>query len=115
MVNGIMGIFGFSPAAGGGFTMGGAAAFGGDVQGGQGVVVGERGPEIFYPTTNGTIAPNNSMSGGDVIIHQEINVSTGVVQTVRNEIQTLMPQIAEASKAAVMDARRRGGSFAAAF
>lgn len=115
MVNGIMGIFGFSPAAGGGFTMGGAAAFGGDVQGGQGVVVGERGPEIFYPATNGTIAPNNSMSGGDVIIHQEINVSTGVVQTVRNEIQTLMPQIAEASKAAVMDARRRGGSFAAAF
>ena len=54
-------------------------------------------------------------SGGEVVVNQTINVSTGVQQTVRNEIQTLLPQIAEASKAAVLDARRRGGSFANAF
>ena len=54
-------------------------------------------------------------SGGEVVVNQTINVTTGVQQTVRNEIQTLLPQIAEASKAAVLDARRRGGSFANAF
>ena len=54
-------------------------------------------------------------SGGGVTINQTIQVSTGVQQTVRNEIQSLMPQIASASKNAVLDARRRGGSFAAAF
>ena len=54
-------------------------------------------------------------SGGEVVVNQTINVTTGVQQTVRTEIQTLLPQIAEASKAAVLDARRRGGSFANAF
>jgi len=54
-------------------------------------------------------------SGGEVVINQNINVTTGVQQTVRNEIQTMLPQIAEVSKAAVLDARRRGGSFANAF
>ena len=54
-------------------------------------------------------------SGGEVVVNQTINVTTGVQQTVRNEIQTLLPQIAEASKSAVLDARRRGGSFANAF
>lgn len=54
-------------------------------------------------------------SGGEIVVNQTINVSTGVQQTVRNEIQTLLPQIAEASKSAVLDARRRGGSFANAF
>jgi hypothetical protein len=37
-----------------------------------------------------------------------------VQQTVRAEILTLMPQIANAAKAAVADAKLRGGSYAAA-
>jgi hypothetical protein len=64
--------------------------------------------------------PNESVvdhtkGGAGVVVNQTINVTTGVQQTVRNEIQSLLPQIAEASKAAVMDARKRGGSFANAF
>ena len=50
-----------------------------------------------------------------VNLTQNINVTTGVQQTVRAEVLGLMPQIAEASKAAVLDARRRGGSFAGSF
>ena len=46
---------------------------------------------------------------------QNINVSTGVQATVRAEIQSLMPQIATATKSAVLEARRRGGTFATAF
>jgi hypothetical protein len=38
-----------------------------------------------------------------------------VQQTVRNEIKQLMPQIAESAKSAVVDAKRRGGSYGRAF
>jgi len=90
-------------------------ANGGPVSGNQPYIVGERGPEMFIPNRSGTVIPNKNLGGGGVVVQQTINVTTGVQQTVRNEIQTLLPQIAEASKAAVLDARRRGGSFANAF
>jgi uncharacterized phage protein gp47/JayE len=77
-------------------------------------MVGERGPEMIVPQRNGNVVPNNQLGGG-VTVNQTINVSTGVQQTVRAEIKTLMPQIAEASKAAVADAVRRGGSYGRAF
>jgi hypothetical protein len=50
-------------------------------------------------------------SAEGVTVVQNINISTGVQQTVRNEIRTLMPQIANSAKAAVSDAKRRGGSY----
>ena len=49
--------------------------------------------------------------GAGVTVQQIINVTTGVQQTVRNEIQSLMPVIAESAKGAVADARQRGGSY----
>ena len=80
-------------------------------------MVGERGPEMFIPSTSGRIVPNNQLGGGggQVIVNQTINVSTGVQQTVRTEIKQLMPQIAESAKNAVVDAKRRGGSYGRAF
>ena len=54
-------------------------------------------------------------SAGGVTVVQNINVSTGVQQTVRTEIKTLMPQIANAAKAAVADAKLRGGSYGRSF
>jgi len=95
---------------------GGGKAIGGPVQANQSYVVGERGPEMFVPSRSGSIVPNNKLGGGGgVIVNQTINVTTGVQQTVRAEVLGLMPQIAEASKAAVLDAKRRGGAFAGAF
>jgi len=91
--------------------MGGFKADGGPVQAGRTYMVGERGPELFTAPTNGNIVPNHELGGGKVTVNQTINVSTGVQQTVRTEIKSLMPQIAEASKAAVVDAKRRGGSY----
>ena len=90
-----------------------AKALGGPVTAGQAYTVGEHGRETFIPSTDGQIVPNGA--GGGVTINQTINVSTGVSQTVRAEIMGLMPQIANASKAAVLDARKRGGSYAGAF
>ena len=86
-------------------------AIGGSVQAGQPYMVGERGAEMFVPNQSGSIIPNNQLGGGGTVINQTINVSTGVQQTVRAEIATLMPQIANATKQAVADARMRGGNY----
>jgi hypothetical protein len=77
-------------------------------------VVGERGAELFVPDgVSGTIVPNGG--GGQVTVNQTINLSTGVSQTVRTEVMNMLPQIQAASQAAIVDAKRRGGSFASAF
>jgi len=77
-------------------------------------VVGERGAELFVPDgVSGTVVPSGA--GGGVTVNQTINLSAGVSQTVRAEVMGMLPQIQEASKAAVLEARRRGGSFASAF
>jgi hypothetical protein len=91
------------------------AATGGPVSAGKPYLIGERGPELMVPGRSGTIVPNNALGGGGAVINQTINIQTGVAQTVRAEILTLMPQINQATKAAVLDARQRGGSFANGF
>jgi len=80
---------------------------GGGVTGNKPVLVGEKGPEIIVPSRNAQVVPNHQMGGGGVTVVQNINISTGVQQTVRSEIRSLMPQIAESAKAAVFDAQRR--------
>jgi len=52
---------------------------------------------------------------GGVTLNQTINLTTGIQQTVRAEVMSLAPQIAAQAKAAVLDAKRRGGGFSAAF
>lgn len=89
-------------------------ARGGPVTGGQPYVVGEKGPELMIPSGNGSIVPNNKLGGGGVTVVQNINVTTGVQQTVRAEIANLLPQISNAAKSAVADARMRGGGFSKA-
>lgn len=95
-------------------------AQGGTLSAGQPAMVGESGRELFVPAVAGRIlsVPQTKEAlgaGGGVTVQQTINVTTGVQQTVRAEIQTLMPQIAAASTQAVLDARKRGGAFAGAF
>jgi len=113
----ISGAFG-APVVGSGVEGGsvvGARAIGGSVQRGRPYMVGERGAELFVPNRNGAIVPNDAMGGGGVVVNQTINLSTGVAQTVRTEVLGMLPQIAEAAKGAVYDARRRGGQFGSAF
>lgn len=106
LVNAAMGVVGsifpaLAPA------LSGELAMGGPVTGGQAYMVGERGPEIIVPSRNASVVPNNQLGGGGVTVVQNINITTGVQQTVRAEIRSLMPQIAESAKAAVFDAQRR--------
>jgi hypothetical protein len=94
-----------------GSLFGGFMANGGSVSSDKAYIVGEKGPELFVPSSNGTIVPNDKMGGNGVTVVQNINVSTGVQQTVRSEIRQMMPQIAESAKAAVLDSKRRGGNY----
>lgn len=101
-----MGGDGFGPPA--------PRALGGPVTGNRPYLVGERGPELMVPAGNGSIIPNNALGGGGVTVVQHINITTGVQQTVRAEIANLLPQISNAAKSAVADARMRGGGFSKA-
>lgn len=98
---------------GGGMGMQGLAR-GGVATGGAPYLVGEKGPEIFVPSTTGRVVPNDQLGGSGVTVVQNINVTTGVQQTVRAEIANLLPQISNAAKSAVADARMRGGGFSKA-
>lgn len=93
-------------------------ASGGTVRSGQGYMVGEHGPEPFIPAQNGRILSvaqsQAAMSGGGggVTVIQNNTFGNGVN---RAEINAMMPKMVEASKAAVLDAKRRGGSYGSAF
>ena len=89
---------------GGGFTGYGARAGGVDGKGGF--------PAILHP--NESVIDHTRGQGGGVTVVQNINVTTGVQQTVRAEIANLLPQISNAAKSAVADARMRGGGFSKA-
>jgi len=102
----LFGGFGGSPSIGGGhdFVLQGMQG-GGHVNKNQPYMVGERGAELFVPQTSGEIVPHGA---GGVTIQNIINVSTGVSQTVRAEVASLMPQISAMTTQAVADARARG-------
>jgi lambda family phage tail tape measure protein len=67
------GIGGFFGSIFSGF--GGGKAVGGDVSPGKTYLVGEKGPELFTPSTAGTIIPNGATGGAPTVI-QNWNIST---------------------------------------
>ena len=97
----------------------GKLAGGGSVNGGNPYLVGERGPELFVPNTSGSIMnkhnTNNALGGGGTVVNQTINVQSGVAQTVRAEMISLLPRFKQDTMNAVVDAKRRGGAFGQAF
>ena len=62
----------------------GARAAGGPVAPGGSYLVGERGPELFTPSSSGNITPNNAMGGGSTIT---VNVNGGDPDAVVRAIQ----------------------------
>jgi hypothetical protein len=57
----------------------GTRASGGPVMGGGTYLVGERGPELFTPSSSGNIAPNHAMGGGG-------NITVNVMSADPNEV-----------------------------
>ena len=64
-------------------------ANGGPVMGGGSYIVGERGPELFTPSSSGNITPNHAMAGGNTIT---VNVNGGDPNQVVAAIQRYVRQ-----------------------
>ena len=114
ILQGIMAAIGLvNPVAGAAFgaIVGIPRANGGPVMAGEAYRVGERGPEQFVPSTNGYILPNDMGPSETVIVNQTINVQTGVAQTVRAEMNSLLPKFKQEAMAGVLDAKQRGGNY----
>ena len=75
-----------------GGLFGGFRAHGGSVQQGKGYMVGERGPEPFFPTTSGRILPNSALQdvgggGGEVVVYiQSGEMFDATVQTISGRV-----------------------------
>lgn len=98
-----------------GGVVGGPTMF--PMSGGRTGLMGEAGPEAIMPlkrTSSGKLGVV-AEGGGAVTVNNNIHVQGDNPAAIRQEIAKLMPTITEATKAAVIDARRRGGQMRAAF
>jgi len=86
-------------------------AKGGPVMGGSPYIVGERGPELFVPGSNGTIIPNNKMGGG-VSIVVSVDASGSNVQGDDQQGRELGRVVAAAVQAEMIKQKRPGGLLA---
>lgn len=87
-------------------------AGGGSTRVGVPTLVGERGPELFVPSAGRIMNAQDTrkaMGGSQgVAIVQNFNLSAGVVPTVRNEVENMMPVIQARTISAVKEGQRRG-------
>lgn len=105
---------------GGGMTGGAGRASGGSIMPGNAYMVGEHGPELVIPRHSGTVVNANQTANakggnGDITVQNNITVTGSDAAMVRAEVAKMIPQITNATKAAVIDARLRGGQMKAAF
>lgn len=71
-------------------VFGGGKAAGGPVMGGTPYIVGEKGPELFVPNGNGSIVPNNRLSGGgNTIINLNVSGAIDPEGTARSIVNVL--------------------------
>jgi len=94
----------------------GFRAEGGPVNAGGAYMVGERGPELFVPSSSGSIVPNGAMGsssgGGSGGVTVNYNIAAGVS---RAELVPILEQERRRLKAEIPDMVRRGGSYRSAF
>lgn len=97
-------------------------ASGGSIMSGKPYIVGEHGPELVIPRHSGTVMNANQTAStlggngsGNVTVQNNITVTGSDAAMVRAEVAKMIPQITNATKAAVIDAKQRGGQMAAAF
>jgi hypothetical protein len=74
---------------------GGQRANGGPVSGGTTYLVGERGPELFRPTSSGAIVPNEALGGGggDMVVNINNNTSAKVRTEERSQGNTKVLEV----------------------
>lgn len=102
---------GVGASAGGSFLgslFGGFRANGGPVMPSRAYVVGERGPELFVPSSAGNIVPNGGVGGGVSISIDARGAQVGVAEQIDRKLAERLPDIQRAAVGAVQDSRARG-------
>jgi len=86
LLTGIFGLFGYAPTFGAGATVTGISkipipgkASGGPVNANSPYMVGEKGPELFVPSTSGNIVPNDQLSAGGPVTNNYITNNINAV------------------------------------
>jgi hypothetical protein len=121
LVGAISGGFGmFTGSSTGSLGLPFGLATGGSMMPNQPYLVGEHGPELVIPRHSGTVVNANQTAGvmsesGGFTQNLSINVSGSDAAMVRTEIAKMIPQITNATKSAMIDAKQRGGQMAQAF
>lgn len=97
-------------------------AKGGPVNAGSPYIVGEEGPELFIPRSEGTIIPNGAMNSKGSLnndgatngssVNVTYNIAAGVT---RSELVPILETERKRLKAEIPDMVRRGGAYRAAF
>ena len=90
-------------------TLDGAKAAGGGVGRGKNYLVGERGPELFSPASNGSIIPNDRLGGGEVKVTVNNFTSARTEVTERTDGNQRVIEIAIRQIKAEMSAEIRDG------
>jgi phage-related minor tail protein len=68
---------------------------------GRAYMVGERGPEMFVPTSAGAVTPNEAMSGGAREVRVSINVNAPAGGDQAQALQRSSRQVASAVRRAL--------------
>lgn len=109
--SGIGALFGGQPSGGGGL-LGGALgsllglpgrATGGPVSPGRGYIVGERGPELFVPTSSGNVQPNLASAGGGRDVRVAIQLAIPRGTSAPTAMQRSSRQVASAVRRALQE------------
>jgi hypothetical protein len=82
---------GFGVDLGFGVGIQGARASGGSVSGGGSYLVGERGPEIFTPSSSGMITPNSAIGGNTITVNVQGADPQAVVRALQDYNRTAGP------------------------
>ena len=85
-----------------------ARAAGGPVTGGQTYVVGEKGPELFTPTSSGHITPNHEL-GGSTNIVVNVDASGSDIEGDQEGGRQLGEMLAAAIQSELIKQQRPGG------
>ncbi|MDT8372129.1 MAG: phage tail tape measure protein, partial [Gammaproteobacteria bacterium] len=86
----------------------GARADGGPVSSGKTYLVGERGPELFTPSSSGQIIPNGAM-GGSVSVVVNVDASGSSVEGSEEQSNQLGRLIGASVRSVLIEERRSGG------
>ena len=86
---------------------GGGMAAGGPVSGNKSYLVGEKGPELFTPTSSGHITPNDQLGGSNIVVN--VDASGSAVEGDDQNAQQLGEMLAAAIQSELIKQQRPGG------